>query len=105
LFSRSCRSIISGLVLAADLPADQHPTGWMSLLMTAGMPRVGSVGFSDNYLNDALPPAAFNLDESGQSSAASDGLSMKLLQTLTNEVGALAPLCSSSRFLFNQFWP
>ena len=61
------------------LPPDtSNHTGWINLLAAAGLPRVGSLGFSDNYLNDAMPPATYNFDENSPSSLT-DGLTMRLV--------------------------
>jgi hypothetical protein len=54
----------------------------MTTFATTGLPRVGSLGFSDNYMCDALPPPAFNFDENNQTPAAFEGLSMKLFQSI-----------------------
>lgn len=42
-------------------------TGWWSILAGSGMPRRGSIGFSENYMSDAAPP--FCLDEDSNSSS------------------------------------
>jgi hypothetical protein len=54
----------------------------MTTFATTGLPRVGSLGFSDNYMCDALPPPAFNFDENNQTPVAFEGLSMKLFQSI-----------------------
>lgn len=59
-------------------PEASNQTGWINLLAAAGLPRVGSLGFSDNYLNDAMPPATYNFDENTQASVT-EGLRMKLV--------------------------
>ena len=72
-----------------NLPPDAAShSGWMKLLAAAGLPRVGSLGFSDNYLNDAMPPAEYNFDENGQQPLVSDGLSMKLVRPTEIEISS-----------------
>ena len=55
---------------------------------TAGLPRVGSLGFSDNYLNDALPPPAYNFDENSQTSMSFGGLRFRLTQKTGSASGS-----------------
>ena len=61
-------------------PEEGNTNGWITLLATAGLPRVGSLGFSDNYLNDARPPPAYNFDENSQTSMSFGGLRFRLTQ-------------------------
>ena len=67
------------LIAAPKIPAppDTSSHSWMSLLATTGLPKVGSMGFTGNYMSDTIPPPSYNFEESN-SQSNSDGLQMKI---------------------------
>ena len=51
----------------------------MSLLANTGLPKVGSMGFTENYMSDAIPPPSYNFEESTNF----EGLQMKIFHPFT----------------------